>query len=173
MSFIKVHSFDFDNNSNNNGNHADYEYYQLELDINALAAVKGLPLTNQFVIRFQQHDDGDFSNGGIGTDGYVLDDFQVTDTSPVSDLNDLTRTLLAYPNPATDHIIIERQGVNALQPAKFRLLDMTGRVLHLGTLSSARETLNMSTLPSGWLLLEVEEEGIVARRRFVHNAVKT
>jgi Secretion system C-terminal sorting domain len=46
-------------------------------DIDQLAAKAGLPFTSQFIIRFQQYDDGDFFNSGTNSDGFYLDEFRV------------------------------------------------------------------------------------------------
>ena len=46
-------------------------------DIDELARKVNLSFTSQFVIRFQQHDDGDFGYGSIVPDGFYLDDVKV------------------------------------------------------------------------------------------------
>ncbi len=67
-SFKKVFSF-------RPGDWCDYQWGQYPpIEIHKLAAKYGLILNNQFIIRFQQHDDQDFSGN---TDGFVLDDVHV------------------------------------------------------------------------------------------------
>lgn len=44
------------------------------IDVDELAAKINLPLTNRFIIRFQQHDDGDFFGSA---DGFIIDDVNV------------------------------------------------------------------------------------------------
>jgi hypothetical protein len=51
-------------------------YQELVVDIDAVAASLGLPLTDRFVIRFQQAGDDDFQ--GSLPDGFFLDDVSVT-----------------------------------------------------------------------------------------------
>ena len=74
VNFQKVYDFDFDNWN-------DMVWEQLPpIDVDQLANENGLTLTNQFVIRFQQHGSGDFDTYG-DKDGIFLDDILVT--SPV------------------------------------------------------------------------------------------
>ena len=69
--FVKVLDFDFDNW------HAG-QFGQLPpLSVDELARQGGLSLTDRFVIRFQQHDDDDFSGSRFTADGYYLDDVRV------------------------------------------------------------------------------------------------
>ncbi len=69
--FVKVLDFDFD------GWKAG-QFGQLPpLSVDELARKVGLSLTDRFVIRFQQHDDDDFSGSRFTSDGYFLDDVRV------------------------------------------------------------------------------------------------
>ena len=69
--FVKVLDFDFDNW------HAG-QFGQLPpLSVDELARQGGLSLTDRFVIRFQQHDDDDFSGSRFTSDGFYLDDVRV------------------------------------------------------------------------------------------------
>lgn len=69
--FVKVFDFDFDHWKAG-------QFGQLPpLSVDELARAGGLSLTDRFVIRFQQHDDDDFSGSRFTSDGYYLDDIQV------------------------------------------------------------------------------------------------
>lgn len=69
--FTKVYDFDLDQ-------WKAQQFGQLPpLSINQLAHEHDLPLTDQFVIRFQQHDDDDFNGSRLTSDGYFLDDVRV------------------------------------------------------------------------------------------------
>lgn len=71
-SFKKVFAFDFENWS-------DKCFGQFPtIDVDQLAAQHGLRLTDQFVIRFQQHDDDDFEGSRTIADGLYLDNVSVT-----------------------------------------------------------------------------------------------
>ena len=73
--FVKVFDFDFDHWKAG-------QFGQLPpLSVDKLARQGGLSLTDRFVIRFQQHDDDDFSGSRFTSDGYYLDDVQVTSQS--------------------------------------------------------------------------------------------
>ncbi len=75
--FVKVLDFDFDNWK------AD-QFGQLPpLSVDKLARQAGLSLTDHFVIRFQQHDDDDFSGSRFTSDGYYLDDIRVASQNTV------------------------------------------------------------------------------------------
>ena len=54
-------------------------YRQFNIDIDSLAFVKGLSLSSQVVVRFQQGGRADFTGGS--TNGFFLDDVTVTGTS--------------------------------------------------------------------------------------------
>ncbi|MEM9831670.1 MAG: hypothetical protein AAF944_13600 [Bacteroidota bacterium] len=47
------------------------------ININRLAHQHGIPLTSQFVIRFQQHGDDDFTGTRLSSDGIYLDDIEL------------------------------------------------------------------------------------------------
>ena len=75
--FIKVYEFDLDH-------WKAQQFGQLPpLSVNQLAGKHGLPLTDRFVIRFQQHDDDDFEGSRLTSDGYYLDDVRVEVRSTV------------------------------------------------------------------------------------------
>ncbi|MGB3588249.1 MAG: fibronectin type III domain-containing protein [Tunicatimonas sp.] len=58
------------------------------ININHLARQHNVPLTSQFIIRFQQHDDDDFKGSRLSSDGIYLDDIE---------LREVTTTYAAYP----------------------------------------------------------------------------
>ena len=69
--FTKVYDFDLDE-------WKAQQFGQLPpLPVTRLAREHGLSLTDQFVIRFQQHDDDDFKGSRLTSDGYFLDDVRV------------------------------------------------------------------------------------------------
>ncbi len=71
QNFFQVATFGIDNETEN------VYLDPPPIDVDALAAAKGLSLTSTFVIRFQQIGTGDF-NGSGGVDGLIIDDVSVT-----------------------------------------------------------------------------------------------
>ncbi len=69
--FVKVLDFDGDQWAD------EYFGKLVSLNIKALAAAKGLPLTSRFAIRFQQHDDDDFTGNRMSSDGIYLDNIEI------------------------------------------------------------------------------------------------
>ena len=69
--FTKTLDFDLD--------HWQYQQFGQfpPLSIQRLANEHGLSLTEQFVIRFQQHDDDDFEGSRMTSDGYFIDDVRI------------------------------------------------------------------------------------------------
>ncbi|ETX04685.1 MAG: hypothetical protein ETSY2_27420 [Candidatus Entotheonella gemina] len=72
QTFTKV--FDFDLSNWTQGTYGQFPPF----DVDLLASENGLSLTNQFVIRFQQHGDRDFTGVASGRDGIYLDDVSVS-----------------------------------------------------------------------------------------------
>jgi hypothetical protein len=60
--------------------------------------------------------------------------------------------LKAYPNPVADILIIETEK----QDLSYRLIDVHGRVMEIGTIRSSSFELDLSSLPSGMYFLWVE-----------------
>ncbi|MEK7727749.1 MAG: T9SS type A sorting domain-containing protein, partial [candidate division KSB1 bacterium] len=71
QNFLPVATFGIDNETE------DIYLDPPPIDVDALAAAKGLALTSTFVIRFQQIGTRDF-NGSAGADGFIIDDVSVT-----------------------------------------------------------------------------------------------
>nr|WKN39586.1 fibronectin type III domain-containing protein [Tunicatimonas sp. TK19036] len=80
--FVKVFDFDFEN-----WRQRKFGAYP-PININRLARQHRLPLTANFVIRFQQHDDSDFEGSRLTSDGIYLDDIVV---------QEVHQTYAAYP----------------------------------------------------------------------------
>ena len=58
------------------------------VSVNRLAQQHQIPLTSQFIIRFQQHDDDDFEGSRLSSDGILLDDIE---------LREVTTNYASYP----------------------------------------------------------------------------
>ncbi|HQW86459.1 MAG TPA: T9SS type A sorting domain-containing protein [Flavobacteriales bacterium] len=66
-----------------------------------------------------------------------------------------TTPLLPYPNPATDHLNVQRAPGAA--PAPYAIHDALGRTLLHGTLTTPNSTLDIRALPAGTYLLRTDE----------------
>lgn len=64
-----------------------------------------------------------------------------------------------YPNPATDHVIIETK--SNLSGKKFQILDNIGRIILSGILNPTMTEVDMTALPSGIYLLDIP--GVTSR----------
>jgi len=151
------------------------QWRQNTLNIDALANSNALEFTPNFVIRFVQHDDQDFSNGGSGADGIVLDNINITATTPTTAIRQpqmAEHLVRIFPNPSS-------QGrVNAELPDVFqgkalicRLYDGQGRFLQQQCIEAAPKQIGVdcSSAHAGMLLLEIQSETQVWRGRFVKN----
>lgn len=103
VSFTKVFDFDFSNFSDS--------YTLYTIDVDSLSAVHGLNLTEQFIIRFQQHGEDDFfSSAGLSSqlDGMYIDNINITGmtTTPTKEPSLAKYQLKVTPNPAGDQVRI-------------------------------------------------------------------
>ncbi len=62
--------------------------------------------------------------------------------------------LKTYPNPVTDKLIIESSGQNQL----YEIIDVSGRVLNIGFITSNPFELDFTNIPSGIYFLRVEQK---------------
>ena len=75
----------------------------------------------------------------------------------------LPNTLHAYPNPASDVLLV--QGAAAVNGVPYTVLSITGKELATGTMRDGR--IDISALTSGVYLLQVDTDGTTARQQFV------
>lgn len=151
--FTKVYSFDFDTNE-------DYEYYQIQLDLGALANTYDFGLSDQFIIRFQQHDDQDFSGQ---PDGYFLDDINVTGTISNTTSAGQPSLVHIFPNPARDVLAVS--GLPT-QTTTFQVHDAQGSIVQSGQVNGDFQ-LETNTLSPGLYFVECRQGAGVWQGRFV------
>ncbi len=113
-------------------------YEEITLDVDALAAVKGLNLTSEFIIKFQQAEDNPIPlNDGFGFDDIIVID---DNTSPVhetdGDSNSIAdfKLFANYPNPFNPETVIKYQlpKDSNLRIVVYSLLGQEIAVLHDG-----------------------------------------
>ncbi|MGD1847319.1 MAG: T9SS type A sorting domain-containing protein [Salibacteraceae bacterium] len=101
----------------------------------------------------------------------VTDDNGCTTTANISigsavGLNEyaINRSLNVFPNPATDLLILEVEG-NAAK--EIRIMNLLGEVLEVQRATADRTELDISNLPPGHYLVQVDTEAGWATRKFV------
>ena len=72
-----------------------------------------------------------------------------------------------YPNPATDLFTIRVDEVVSLKPLNMTILDVTGRKMFAGTVSSMEFRLDVSQWPSGVYFMQMEQDGRYFWRKFL------
>ena len=71
-----------------------------------------------------------------------------------------------FPNPASGNLNIDLTAFQKI-PSSYIIRDLSGRLLKEGVLNEIVETVDVSALPSGVLILEVRFDSVVLRQRFV------
>jgi hypothetical protein len=74
----------------------------------------------------------------------------------VSVVNLSRLNLQVFPNPTTDQFIISNP---EMKVAEFNLMDLNGKTLKTGALTTATETINVSNLPEGVYMLRISSKG--------------
>ncbi|HKL40060.1 MAG TPA: T9SS type A sorting domain-containing protein [Cryomorphaceae bacterium] len=74
--------------------------------------------------------------------------------------------VFVYPNPTTERLNIDLSALKKI-PSSYIIRDLSGRLLKEGVLNEIVETVDVSALPSGILILEMQFESGVLRQRFV------
>ncbi len=164
-SFEKVYTFDFEST---NG----YQFYQLNVD--SLAVIVNLELSDSFIIRFQQRGQNDFS--GSAADGFLLDDVNIKGTiiNNISGKENELQNIKVVPNPATNTfsiINIPDELINT--NLSINIYDIVGRLkfqsneINLGD----KITLNVSTFPTGLYHIVISDKitGSIISKKILKN----
>lgn len=69
-----------------------------------------------------------------------------------------SQEILVYPNPASDEITIELQGIN--EKRDLQVIDLSGRVLFRGTMNS-RQKVSIAHLPAGTYLIRISTSNTI------------
>lgn len=157
--FHKIHDFDFNNISPG-------QYREETLFVSSAVSGLGLELTSQCIIRFQQHDDGDFGWGNAAPDGIYIDDISISGTRINTTTSEEAIQTRIYPNPATDHLYIRGSG-KGKDIHRYRILDLNGRLVKEGAFPGADRAIALSGLPPGLLVLELQGDGALKRFKFL------
>lgn len=162
MTFTKVSDFNFESAPDN-------RFQEYSVNVSELLLINDLEASDQFVIRFQQRGEDDFSGTATSSDGIYLDDINIA--SMTSTTNDLMRNegISIFPNPCQDKVQISIDHNNF---KKFMLMDISGKVLERQSIFNGEKLiqLNMSTIPSGlYVIMLVQENGQSIVKRFIKN----
>ncbi|MBB4078225.1 hypothetical protein GGR28_000826 [Lewinella aquimaris] len=137
---------------------------RISLNLSDLADSLGISLTSTTIVRIQQYDDADFSQGryvGEG-DGISVDNISVSavEGSPNSLAAGPGVLNLAFsPNPARTEIRIDAPLYHNLSPlARYTLLDVNGRLLRQGLLQELGEgRVDISALRAGLYVFKLSD----------------
>ena len=146
--FTKVFDFDFSNADN-------YSYKKYQLSISNLALTNSIGLTEQFVVRFQQRGEDDFSGSSpTGGDGFFLDDVKVAEmplATPPPDINTLVRL---FPNPTYNILHLDLKKAS-LPNGTLKVYDSSGKVLLNTLITDTTMTLDIESIPAGILWVQI------------------
>ncbi|MEX0996642.1 MAG: S8 family serine peptidase [Flavobacteriaceae bacterium] len=90
--------------------------------------------------------------------GYGIPNFQVALDALLSLENQSIEQFSVYPNPVTDNLIIEL--TNSNEPVSMRLYNAMGMLILQETLQDSKSILNLSTLSSGFYILNMQTENL-------------
>lgn len=155
----------------------DNQYQKFTLDVDQLAKGKGLTLTNQFVIRFQQYDERTFATAF--PDGLFLDDISVTsivtaveERNQSADLPEKFSVSQNYPNPFNPSTQITF-ALPSAQKVTLKVFDLSGKEVatllhneHKATGIHAL-TFDLRNLPSGVYFYRLTAGDYVATRKML------
>ena len=92
----------------------------------------------------------------------VQQPFEISDRRVgIHEAKDISLAVSAYPNPATDHLILKADNID-LSELTFELIDLNGRILKNGRITSNETIIDMNDLaPSGYFLHVKQREAAV------------
>jgi hypothetical protein len=154
LSFVKIYEFDFSNTPN--------AYTDYSLDLIALAAANSLSLTDQCIVRFQQHGDNTLPNN----DGIYLDDVNISAVVSTEDKPSL-QSWEIYPNPAQNLLYLDIRNSAAFGDYSYEIRNLLGQRALFGASISGKETIDVSSLAKGVYVIEIKGKGASVYRQFV------
>jgi len=93
------------------------------------------------------------STGGSVTEG-AQQPYEISVITALEDMQGISLTLRAYPNPATDHLMLEI-GEIELRGLSFQLFDMQGQILQKGKITGHKTTIETATLVPATYIIRV------------------
>ena len=95
---------------------------------------------------------------GSVTEG-IQQPYEITVVTATEEINGITLSVSAYPNPAKDHLILSIEDKfktnDDLAPMSYQLYDMNGKLLKQSRITSNKTSIGMSSLIPGNYLVKV------------------
>ena len=94
----------------------------------------------------------------------------ITDTTDyigIHDIEDISRLIKLYPNPANDYLVLEIPQQFDMQNFQAVIINSEGKTLKTSSLSGPKPYLSIVNLPSGLYLLRIENQQVKASKRFI------
>jgi Secretion system C-terminal sorting domain len=159
--FTKVADFLYNNLPNNT-------YADFRVNVDSLITRFGLSWTSNFIIRFQQHDIGDFFNSGVDARGIYLDNIQLrAGITSTDDLKIEDSAIIVFPNPTTDFLTLHHQNT-AEHIRAITMTDVLGSIVIQQQINATNTVLDLTNLHKGVYLLKIESTaGRVGVRKVV------
>jgi len=102
------------------------------------------------------------NNSGQNQAYYYIDDVSVIPVDSLVGMDDFeVPTMSIYPNPATEHFIIE----NARSGETLALYDIAGKRVFSTVLHSSKQTIAIGDMPAGVYMAALEKDGAIVERR--------
>jgi hypothetical protein len=122
---------------------------------NSWTAAEDFPGTSRrFPVAFEIHDKGYF---GTGTNGVNFNDFwQYNPVADVSSLFELETQITYYPNPVSDYLKLQLNGIQ--QELNYEIINLSGQVLLKGSCSFDNSMIDVRDLPRGSYILSLRKE---------------
>ena len=94
----------------------------------------------------------------------------ITDTTDylgIHDVEDISRSINLYPNPANNYLVLEIPQQFNMQNFHATIINSEGKTLKPFSLSGSKPYLSIVNLPSGLYLLSIENQKMKASKRFI------
>jgi hypothetical protein len=149
--FNKVFDFDFSNTANNT-------YLEYIINISDLANLNSIELTENFVVRFQQRGENDFSGASnVAGDGLFLDNINISELTTSASSVPNKNLIKIYPTPSIDEINIDFTRLNQ-KVEDIELYNHLGNILLSKKVKNqnSNHEFDLSGFPSGIYFLSVK-----------------
>jgi hypothetical protein len=138
-------------------------YSLFTFNISELALEFGLTLTDQFIVRIQQHGDGNLPNNG----GIYIDDVNITGVVNLSETIPGIAQVTLTPNPAYHQITLGLTDWNATEPLQYYITDVYGKRLQSGQITDNATIFQTNHLVQGWYAIVLSDGQHTMTRPFL------
>jgi hypothetical protein len=138
-------------------------YSTFTFKISELALEFGLSLTDEFIVRIQQHGEDYLPN----YDGIYIDDVNITGVVNVYETLPGIAEVTLTPNPAYHQITLGLTDWNARQPLQYYITDVYGKRLQSGQITDNATTFPTNHLVQGWYAIVLSDGQHTITRPFL------